>query len=87
MGMIYPKNNSHIYVPVDLDGTPGAAIFRAAHHNPDGVIYWHLDENYLGSTQKMHQMALSPSEGWHTLTLVDTQGKSLMIRFEVLARK
>ncbi len=87
IGMIYPKNNSSIYIPVELDGTPGAAIFRAAHHNPDGILYWHLDETYLGSTTGLNQMELSPTPGWHTLTLVNQQGEMLEIRFEVMGKR
>lgn len=86
IGMIYPKNNSHIYIPVELDGTPGAAIFRAAHHNSEGILYWHLDETYLGSTTVLNQLELAPTPGWHTLTLVNQQGEMLTIRFEVMGK-
>jgi len=86
IGMVYPKNNSHIYIPVELDGSPGAAIFRAACHDPDGILYWHLDDNYLGSTRGLHQMELAPERGWHTLTLVSQQGEILVIRFEVMGK-
>lgn len=86
IGMIYPKDNSHIYIPVEIDGTPGAAIFRAAHHNPEGVLYWHLDERYLGSTKGLNQMEIAPATGWHNLTLVNQQGERLEIRFEVMGK-
>jgi penicillin-binding protein 1C len=86
MGMIYPKNNSRIFIPVDLGGTPGAVVFQAAHRDPGSVIYWHLDENYYGMTQGKHQMSLNPPPGWHTLSLVDQQGSTMTIRFEVIGR-
>jgi len=86
IGMIYPKNNSHIYIPVELDGSPGAAIFRAAYHNPKGILYWHLDETYLGSTTGLNQMELAPAPGWHILTLVSQTGETLEIQFEVMGK-
>lgn len=84
--MIYPRNNSHIYIPVELDGTPGATIFRAAHHDPNGILFWHLDNTYLGSTRGLNQMEIAPDPGWHTLTLVNQQGEILEIRFEVMGK-
>ncbi|MCX6280373.1 MAG: penicillin-binding protein 1C [Bacteroidetes bacterium] len=87
MDLIYPKDGSMIYVPVDLDGKTGSAVFKAAHHNPDAVINWHLDEQFIGSTKLTHQMALSPERGFHRLTLVDQFGESISIGFEILTKE
>jgi len=86
MGMIYPKNNSRIYIPVELDGTPGKAVFRAAHRNGGARIYWHLDDRFLGETKNPHQVAVSAPGGLHRLTLVDENGESLTVRFEVIGK-
>ncbi|MEI7500303.1 MAG: penicillin-binding protein 1C [Bacteroidota bacterium] len=83
MDIIYPKNNSKIYIPVDLDGKPGSTVFRVAHRNPGIMVYWHLDEHFIGTTTQVHQMALSPAQGIHRLTLVDQNGESVKIVFEV----
>jgi len=87
MDMIYPKDGSMIYVPVDLDGKTGSTIFKAAHHNPDAVIHWHLDDQFLGSTRQSHQMAISPERGFHRLTLVDQFGETFSIGFEILTKE
>lgn len=84
MDIIYPKNNSRIYIPVELDGKPGSAVFKVAHRNAGILIYWHLDERFIGTTIQVHQMALSPSQGIHRLTLVDQDGERVSIGFEVI---
>jgi penicillin-binding protein 1C len=86
MGMIYPKNNSTLYVPVDLDGRTGSAVFKVAHRNPKATVYWHLDDRFAGSTSQIHQMAISPDQGFHRLTLIDDQGEGLQLRFEILTK-
>ncbi len=86
MDIIYPKNNSKIYIPVDLDGKPGSAVFRVAHRNTETMVYWHLDEHFTGTTTQIHQMALSPVQGMHKLTLVDQNGERLQIVFEVISK-
>lgn len=87
MEVIYPKHFSKIYVPVELDGTPGKTVFEVAHRKPNSIIYWHLDGKYLNSTQTMHQLGLNPDEGAHTLTLVDQNGESIVLRFEIVSKK
>ncbi|MEQ8689011.1 MAG: penicillin-binding protein 1C [Imperialibacter sp.] len=84
MELIYPREFTKVYVPVEQDGKPGLAIFEAAHRNPASTIYWHLDEAYVGSTNFIHQMGFHPEPGPHMLTLVDEEGNELKQGFEVL---
>ena len=87
MDMIYPKNNATVYIPVELNGTRGKVVLNAAHRNQNAKIYWHIDNEYVGSTQSFHQLAISPSSGKHTLTLVDENGERLVQIFTVLDKE
>jgi penicillin-binding protein 1C len=84
MKLIYPPVDSHIYIPVELNGKKGKTVFKAAHNNIDAVIYWHLDNEYLGKTHEIHQMAIVANPGKHTLTLVDEQGEMIERQFFIL---
>jgi penicillin-binding protein 1C len=84
--LLYPTGNTRLYVPVDLDGKPSRVVFEAVHRDGDALLFWHLDDEYLGTTRTFHQQALLPGRGMHTLTLVDEQGNRLRRRFEVLGR-
>lgn len=87
MQLIYPKQPTKIYVPVDLDGKLSSTVFQVAHRVPDTEIFWHLDGVYLGSTTTFHQMALQPDVGKHLLALVDANGFRLELRFEVIGKR
>lgn len=87
MDMIYPHPNSRLYVPVDLDGKPGGTVFKVAHRTPQHTVYWHLDDHFIGTTVQIHQMSISPEKGIHKLTLVDENGETLIMRFEILTKK
>lgn len=87
MDMIYPKNYASIYVPVELDGTRGKVVLNATHRNSNVKIYWHIDEEYVGTTKAYHQLAVSPPPGKHTLTLVDENGERLVQVFTILDRE
>lgn len=86
MAVIYPKDFTRIFIPRELDGTKGKAVFEIAHRNSETSIFWHLDQEYLGTTKINHRMELNPKPGKHQMTLVDEQGESISWRFEVLER-
>ncbi len=83
MEMIYPKQSTKITIPRNIDGSMSKTVFKAAHRDPLSIIYWHLDEAYIGSTQSFHHQALDPYPGKHLLTLIDEQGNRLEQFFEI----
>ena len=86
LSILSPKPGASLYVPLELDGKRGRVVFQVAHRQPQTTVFWHLDDEYVGVTRDIHEMALAPAPGKHTLTLVDANGESLVRRFEVLAR-
>ncbi|WP_316829218.1 penicillin-binding protein 1C [Pedobacter aquatilis] len=87
MELIYPKNGATVYIPLELDGTRGKIVLNAAHRNQNSKIYWHIDNEYVATTINYHQLAVSPSPGKHTLTLVDENGERLVQTFTVLDKE
>lgn len=86
MQLLYPKQPTRIYVPVDLNGQLSSTIFQVAHRVPETEIFWHLDGAYLGATKTFHQMALQPSIGPHHLVLVDQNGFRLEQHFDIVGK-
>lgn len=86
MALVYPHAGSAIYIPTELSGTLGRAVFRAVHQSPSATLYWHLDDHFMGETSHFHEKAIVADPGWHTLTLIDQQGFRLRQRFKVLGR-
>ncbi len=84
MQFIYPQNGAKITLPKQLDGSPGQIVFELAHLNPNATVFWHLDNNYISSTEYFHKITLSPEKGKHSITAVDNDGNSLSVGFEVL---
>lgn len=83
MALVYPKNDSKILIPIQLDETPGKTIFEATHKNSMTKIYWHIDDEYIGETAQIHQLAMNPAKGKHILKLIDEEGRSITCQFEV----
>lgn len=82
--LIYPRQFTKVFIPLEQDGLRGKAIFEAAHEDRLAKLYWHLDDNYLGTTVGTHQMGIQTSKGDHILTLVDEHGNELKQKFVVI---
>ena len=87
MEMIYPRNNAKIYIPLELDGQKGRVVFSVAHQNARAVIYWHLDNEFVGETTHIHQLALDIAPGKRQLTLIDGSGNRLNREIEILEKE
>lgn len=83
LAIIYPKSNSQIYIPLNFEEENESIFFEATHVSDQMILYWHLDNRYIGSTQKMHQIKFTPTTGKHILTVIDERGNSEMVNFEV----
>ena len=76
LDLVYPNFQKTVFLPTHLDGEKSDLILEATHKNRDAVIYWYLDNKYLGSTQLFHNMACMPSDGKHRITIIDNSGNT-----------
>jgi len=84
MAFIYPQeNNTHIYLPKQLDGSDGGITLELAHSNSRATVYWHLDDTFLGSTTDFHKFTIFPSRGRHSVTVVDSEGAARSVSIVV----
>ncbi|WP_158846217.1 penicillin-binding protein 1C [Algibacter sp. L1A34] len=71
---IYPKENNTIFLPKDFDGKTNELILKIAHSKPERIVYWSIDERFIGSTKNIHEMAIIPTVGKHIITVMDELG-------------
>ena len=79
MAFIYPQSSAIVYLPKQLDGSDGEVTFELAHGNNNATIFWHIDNDYLGSTRDFHKYTFRPSRGKHSITVVDNEGNALSV--------
>ncbi|MCL2132568.1 MAG: penicillin-binding protein 1C, partial [Lentimicrobiaceae bacterium] len=83
LALIYPRSGISVVIPRKLEGDKNGVVFQAANSNPQAVIFWHIDNEYAGSTTAPHRIAVNPPQGKHTLTLVDSEGYTVKQTFTV----
>jgi penicillin-binding protein 1C len=84
MEFIYPTAGVKIFIPRDQTGALTRVISEIAHRNPSKKIFWHLDNNYIGTTRYTHQIEIVTSSGYHALTAVDEDGNSVRCGFHII---
>ena len=87
MEFIYPESGAVIYIPRQLDGSIRGITFNLAHRDPAATVFWHLDNEYVGQTEMIHQLTLNPSPGKHTVTAVDESGNTVSAGFTIAGEK
>jgi len=85
--LVYPNEESRIYIPMDLDGKRSRVVLKAVHRNPAAQLYWHLDDEFLGETKIFHEREAALEPGVHKLLVVDKQGYRLERRFRVIGKE
>jgi len=82
--IIYPQNGITIVTTRSLSGKEQGVVVRAAHRDPSAVLYWHLDDEFVGQTGSgEHDLLLHPEMGRHLLTVMDAGGASRAVMFTV----
>jgi len=81
MEFIYPPRDARIFIPRSLGGEMMSILPEIAHRRKNAVIYWHLDDSYIGMTRHIHQTEIRAGEGDHIITAIDDEGMTITRRF------
>lgn len=83
MEFIYPAPNTTVYFPKDFSGNVMSMLPEVAHRRRNAILYWHIDNTFIGTTKSIHQIEIYASKGSHVLTVTDDQGYTITRRFVV----
>jgi len=83
MDFIYPKESMKVFLPKNFEENTNQLVFRLAHSTVGMKIFWYLDDDFIGSTQTFHEMAIIPKKGAHIVTVIDELGNELKRSIEI----
>lgn len=82
--IIFPTPGANIIVPVEIDGNRGSIVLEAGIRDDSMEIFWDLDGEFIGTTDSIHKMMVSPKVGEHILTITDSIGTVKSRKFNVV---
>ena len=85
--IVYPADDAKIFIPKEINGQKGNTVFSATHKNSNAKLFWHIDDVFIATTEKFHQLAVNPTMGKHILTVVDAEGNSATKEFEIIEKE
>jgi penicillin-binding protein 1C len=85
--ILYPRRNARLWIPRDLDGRLEKVMLRAAHREKECLIYWYLDNVFIGTSRNRHIRASVLTAGSHVLDIVDENGNRDHVGFEAALRE
>ena len=80
----YPSEGAVLSAARQMDGSLPGIRCEVIHSRPDAVVYWHLDNEYLGETTDIHTLVINIPAGFHHLVAVDDDGVSTEVSVSVL---
>nr|WP_298991224.1 penicillin-binding protein 1C [uncultured Polaribacter sp.] len=83
MKFLYPTEKSTIFLPKDFDGKQNELILKVAHSNKEAILFWSLNQQFLGTTKENHELAITPKEGEFTITVVDNFGNEIQQQISI----
>ncbi|MBD80131.1 MAG: penicillin-binding protein 1C [Crocinitomicaceae bacterium] len=83
IGIIYPANGAEIIVPKDFDGKFERIQLKATHVISGQQLFWHLNDQYVGSTSDVHELSVQIKPGSYRLTVLDEKGNKAYSNFKV----
>lgn len=81
--IIYPENNAEIMLPRDMSKGKKQVIFKAVHRDKDVELFWFIDNTFITSTEKFHEISVLPEIGDHILNITDENGNSVSRKFVI----
>lgn len=84
MDFIYPKENVKVFLAKDFTEDTNEIVLKIAHDLNDIKIFWYLDDYFLGTTERFHEMAVIPEKGKHRVTATDELGNQIYRDLEIV---
>ncbi|HIP48701.1 MAG TPA: penicillin-binding protein 1C [Lutibacter sp.] len=84
MEFINTFKNEHIFLPKDFEGELNSLVIKVKHTQVNTKVFWYLNAHFIKTTQAIHEIAIKPKKGVHTLTVVDEFGYELKKEFKIL---
>ena len=84
MQFIYPQGNTQIFLPRQMDGSAGEVTFELAHAQLNAVVFWHINNEFFGTTTTFHQLSVHLPAGRYLITAVDNEGNTVSVMVEIV---
>lgn len=84
LAFIYPKEDSEIVLPRNLKSQKEHCVLKASHKDSESTIFWHVNNQYYGKTEDVHELSLDLDDGEYLVSIQDVDGNTISRSIKVL---
>ena len=85
MDFVFPtKYRSKISLTKGANNKINPLILKVTHTNVEAILYWYLNNIFIGNTNQYHEQAIIPGKGIHKITVIDNLGNEKKRFIEIL---
>lgn len=77
MDFLSPTKNSSFILTKNFTEQVQPLVIKVTHQRTNEKLFWYLDKNYIKTTHHFHEIAITPTLGTHTITVVDESGNQI----------
>jgi penicillin-binding protein 1C len=82
--ILFPIESGTIYLPKDLETGQQPLAMKVVNNGDGHLMHWHLDDEFIGSTEGIHELEYFVDPGQHELVVVNELGNFKRCTFKVL---
>jgi penicillin-binding protein 1C len=85
MDFVFPtKFKSKISLTKGVNNEVNPVILKVTHTNTNAILYWYLNDVFIGNTSQYHEQAIVPKQRNHKITVIDNFGNEKTRLIEIL---
>lgn len=77
MDFLSPTENTSFVLTKDFNEQTQPLVIKVSHQRNNEKLFWYVDETYVKTTEHFHEIAIIPTLGTHTVTVVDENGNEI----------
>ncbi len=77
MDFISPNENANFILTKNFDEQINPLVLKVTHQRGNEKLFWYLNNQYIKTTEGIHQIAIIPQKGKHRITVVDQNGNKI----------
>jgi penicillin-binding protein 1C len=82
--ILYPTPHAKVFLPKNMNEQKEHLIVKATTAYQNTKLFWHIDNQYLGTTSGEHSLQMNSEIGEHKLSITDEMGNRVVRRFWVV---
>ncbi|CAM1354581.1 penicillin-binding protein 1C [Tenacibaculum insulae] len=85
MDFVFPtKKRSKRSLTKGEDGQINPIVLKVTHSNANAILYWYLNDVFIGDTTQYHEKEIKPKKGIHKIIVIDNFGNQKTRFIEVM---